>query len=651
MSDLRLNLDTIDFKELVELERSMIPTVAPGWTDHNVHDPGIMLMELVAWIADAQVYALARRSRGEREAYGHLLGLTLTSGRPAQGLVWPRTADAAPGTLPPWAAGTVVKSGTRVIGDRPKAPPFFGAETIELARASLTQVATRFANGTTRDWTRANSQQGATFLPFGENSSAGTRLELTLTGLLIDKGHTGAPISIGFEIVPSSPARPIADAPDDAVHACPPVHLSVSLKEGQQSWDASVHADTTGGLAHSGVLLLDIDRQLTGRTGTFTLSIESDSGAFLLPPRVQRIALNVLPIIQREAVTNEEASKFGTAMPDQVYTLARTGLVHPLDKDNFKVFLPIKSNTLEEWTRIDDLTTAGPDEAVYAVDVASGRITFGNGINGRMPRAEADLRVEYVVTAGTQGNLPRGVVWTVTGVPAPFGVNSEAMSGGTEPRDMARLRGDARRRVRSSRPIVTSADLQNAALALTDLGVQRAQELTPTVGVRRLGGARVLVVVGPHSTQGGPDTFEESAVWLGEIRRRLAPRLPLGQSLDVIGPRLETIRVVARLVARPQRNPDDVRAAVERMLREKFAVTSNDPALPAWPFGRDVTALMVKGWLRNVDGVGAVTDVALKVGDAADGSATVELGPISLPRLRIDSGDIDIARPPIGGRA
>ena len=70
MSDLRLNLDTIDFKELVELGRSMIPTVAPGWTDHNVHDPGIMLMELVAWVADAQVYALgharapsARRSR------------------------------------------------------------------------------------------------------------------------------------------------------------------------------------------------------------------------------------------------------------------------------------------------------------------------------------------------------------------------------------------------------------------------------------------------------------------------------------------------------------------------------------------------------------------------------------------------------------
>jgi hypothetical protein len=647
MSDLRLELDTIDFNELTELGRSIIPTVAPGWTDHNVHDPGIMLMELVAWLADAQVYALARSSRHEREAYGHLLGLTLTSGRPARGLIWPLAADASD-TPPPWASGTVVTRGTKVIGDRPQLPPFFATQTIELARASLTQAATRFANGATRDWTRANSQRGATFLPFGENPAAGDRLELTITGVLIEKPDTRAPIAIGFELVSPSPSLPNGD--DDAIHRCPPVRLSVSLTEGHASWDVSVRQDTTHGLAHSGVLLLDIDRQLAGQPGTFTLSIESASGSFVLPPRVQRIGLNVLRVIQREAV-NEEARKFGTNMPNQAYTLARSGLVYPLDDENFRVFLPIKSDVLEEWTHIEDLTTAGPDEAVYAVDVANGRVTFGNGLNGRMPRADADMRVEYVVTAGAQGNLPPGVKWTVTGVPSPFGVNSEAMSDATNPRDLAQLRGEARRRVRLSRPIVTSADLQNAALSLTDLSVRRAQELSATVGVRRLGGARVLVAVGPHSAEADTDTFEESAVWLGEIRRRLAPRLPLGQSLDVIGPRLVTVRVVTHLVALPRRDPNEVRAAVERMLREKFAITPTDPAVRAWPFGRDATALLVKGWLRKVDGVGLVIDLVLKTDTAADGSAVVELGPMSLPRLRIEPGDIDIARPPIGGRA
>ena len=53
MNDFRLVLDNIDFGELVEFGRSMIPTYAPEWTDHNYHDPGIMLIELLAFVADA----------------------------------------------------------------------------------------------------------------------------------------------------------------------------------------------------------------------------------------------------------------------------------------------------------------------------------------------------------------------------------------------------------------------------------------------------------------------------------------------------------------------------------------------------------------------------------------------------------------------
>ena len=37
-----------DFTTLVETARSFIPVIAPDWTDHNLHDPGIMLLELLA---------------------------------------------------------------------------------------------------------------------------------------------------------------------------------------------------------------------------------------------------------------------------------------------------------------------------------------------------------------------------------------------------------------------------------------------------------------------------------------------------------------------------------------------------------------------------------------------------------------------------
>ena len=54
------NLDDRKWADLVEEGRSLIPFYAPGWTDHNVHDPGIMLIELFAWLAEMDIYQLNR---------------------------------------------------------------------------------------------------------------------------------------------------------------------------------------------------------------------------------------------------------------------------------------------------------------------------------------------------------------------------------------------------------------------------------------------------------------------------------------------------------------------------------------------------------------------------------------------------------------
>jgi hypothetical protein len=50
------NLDDRTFADLVEEARTMIPGLAPGWTDHNPSDPGITLVELFAHLAEMMVY-------------------------------------------------------------------------------------------------------------------------------------------------------------------------------------------------------------------------------------------------------------------------------------------------------------------------------------------------------------------------------------------------------------------------------------------------------------------------------------------------------------------------------------------------------------------------------------------------------------------
>jgi hypothetical protein len=643
MSDLRLRLDTIDFDELVELGRSMIPTIAPGWTDHNVHDPGIMLMELIAWVADAQVYSLARTRRDERRAYAELLGITAHGPRPASGLIWPRIGD---GGAMPWPAGTIIDAGAAATTDRAQAPAFFTTGKVVLTTALLTRVATQFADGTTRDWTRANTQPGATFLPFGEHPATGDRLQLEFVGPLSAAAAAAAPLSIGFDIASDR----VADN-DDALAAsdacrCSPVHVAVTLTNADGDWPVSVADDTTDGLAHSGVLLLRVDEAAAAGAKDFTIAIESQSGAFLRTPRVQHIAVNVLPVEQRERIQKEVVS-FGKNLPDQTYTLDRDGLIHPVDAESFSVELS-DANGFHKWAQTSALQVAGPDEFVYALDPEQQTITFGNGINGTQPGAGSTLRVGYQVSAGTRGNLPQGVSWTVRGVSLPF-ENRQAMSGGADADSLLQLRGIARRRVREARPLVTKSDLERAALSFADLGVTRASELAVSMRDRQVQGTRILVVVGPHGDGTSRDQFVESRFWLGEIQRRLAPRLPLGQRLEVIGPRLVTVRVRARVVAAPQRDVMDVRANVESTLWAKLALVERQGNV-AWPFGRDVTLLAVKGWIRNVDGVARVADVSL-ISDAVSPSADrVLLGSIALPRFAPEPGDIDVERFPLGGR-
>ena len=55
-----LNLDDRTFADLLAEVQSLIPRLAPGWTDHNVSDPGIMVLELFAWLTEAHVTPLAR---------------------------------------------------------------------------------------------------------------------------------------------------------------------------------------------------------------------------------------------------------------------------------------------------------------------------------------------------------------------------------------------------------------------------------------------------------------------------------------------------------------------------------------------------------------------------------------------------------------
>ncbi len=56
------NLDDRTYDELVEEARSLIPHFYPEWTNHNPTDPGIILIELLAWLTEMKLYQINRVS-------------------------------------------------------------------------------------------------------------------------------------------------------------------------------------------------------------------------------------------------------------------------------------------------------------------------------------------------------------------------------------------------------------------------------------------------------------------------------------------------------------------------------------------------------------------------------------------------------------
>src|SRR4051795_3431970 len=77
------NLDDRTFQDILDEARRRIPQYCPEWTDHNLSDPGITLLELFAWMTDLLLYRLNRVPDKNHIAFLDLLGIRLQPARPA----------------------------------------------------------------------------------------------------------------------------------------------------------------------------------------------------------------------------------------------------------------------------------------------------------------------------------------------------------------------------------------------------------------------------------------------------------------------------------------------------------------------------------------------------------------------------------------
>lgn len=614
------------FDDLMEIGRARLPSLAPDWTDYNAHDPGITLMELLAFVAEAQMYSLARRPRrDERTAYAALLGVVAGGTRPARGLIWPDHGD--PRSPQATFAQSVVIAGDAVINlFDDDTPAFRPLQKLLWIPGQIAKLESRLASGRTVDLTATNERGGAPFYPFGEN--AGSRDVLAMTFRARGDGGVfpprrddakGALWPIGVRAA----APLVAGAATLAAEA--PCHspLAATLVIDGRRVPLKIAVDSSNGLLTTGVLLLDLDN-VPGSPPELTIELRAPNG-LPRPPRLLRIEPGVLPIVQGQAIPRELQTANG--LPDFSFQLNVPGLRFAPGEEPVTIEVA-ESSGLNVWKRVDRLSEQGPHDRAFELDAGRAKVTFGNGINGTKPPAGAQIFVSYAVCDAENGNVARNRRWRVAGFQGAFGVNVDAIAGGAAAPDAVDQRRTSRQRVREEHALISSADVVGAAKALPLLEVARAWVLPPRDTTPRTG---TLTLVAMRARPGGkePEQIPETPRWLNAIRRELVTRMPLGTRLVVAAPRYAGFSIRATIVAGAGLNPDAVKNDVERELGKRLAVTERH-------VGVSVTRRDVAAWLRALDGVQSVAELRL-IRDSGKSVDEVAVPRGGLPRfLRAD---------------
>ena len=131
------NLDDRRYNDLVQEAFQLIQQRCPEWTDFNPSDPGVMLVELMAWMTESTLYRLNRVPEKHYVKFLDLLGISLKSATPAKGWVHFTMKNSIKETT-----DVEVQAGTQLIAKTPldEEIVFTTQEHLNLTTANLVKL-------------------------------------------------------------------------------------------------------------------------------------------------------------------------------------------------------------------------------------------------------------------------------------------------------------------------------------------------------------------------------------------------------------------------------------------------------------------------------------------------------------------------------
>jgi predicted phage baseplate assembly protein len=645
------NLDDLRFqRDLVDEARRRIVRYCPEWTDYNLSDPGITLIELFAWMTEMLTYRLNRVPEKNYIKFLEMMGVQLQPASSARAELtfylsapFPITPD--DDTVAAIPQGLEVS--TRPTDQEPEVT-FTTDERLVLAAPRLTQV-------------RREEDFNKNYLP-----RMGVELFYTFDRrrpkvgdtfyIGLDDAHDvrGYVLRLAFEC---EETEAVGVRRED-----PPLVWECSLGDGQwQEVQPSIRRgekDTTGGLNNrqgSMVFYLPLSvrpDQVHGRSA-YWLSCRLEprhegQGMYTESPRVRAIqayALGATTVATHAVIVQDEALGFSTGEPGQVFHLRQAPTLALRPGEQVEVeelregeIVPVA------WQRVPDFATSDRYDRHFCLDEASGELCFGPSVRqpdgsvrqyGRIPEAGRRVRMsQYRYGGGFSGNVPAGKIQVMRSA-VPYVdrvVNLKRAEGGRDQESLEEVMMRARRELRAQQRAVTAEDFENLTLGASR-AVARVKCQTPAGDGRKAGDDQTPLPPGMLELLVVPSAYESlragdlSKLSLEpylqqEIRAHLDQYRLLTTTLHVREPDYLGVQVSADIVVSEFSQPDAVRLAVVEGLRELLSplalghgrAGSGDilgPDWDGWPFGRDLYVSEIYSLIQQVPGVKHVLDVKL----------------------------------------
>lgn len=631
----------LHFQDIVDQARKSIQLYCPEWTDYNLSDPGITLIELFAYMTSQLNYRLNRVPSRNYLKFLDMVGVKPRPPHPASTVLTFKLAAPLPLLR---ADGALDES----------VPPIH-------IPANTTQVATRRSTSEDEEIIFITTQERWIRPPLFTN------LHRDFAGIDKDQQFehnylTTAPTERGpLYVVQTDGFQPFQPTPqeDDTfylgfasefniegyllqfkVECAPGEGRKVSVFDPPLIWEAGVEQDkawqrvevvedTTGGFNRNGAISLRLPvnmdplrvRSENRRLYWLRCRLKKERMGQIMYERSPRItllqafvvgaaalALHSAPIIEPEGMGRSDGE------PGQQFNLQRAPVL-PLDPkrgeyveveeelpDGFRQFVP--------WELRDDFSQSTKYDRHVTLDPEIGRICFGPAVRqpngqvrqyGMIPTLGSRIRVsQYRTGGGVKGNVPRNsLVVLKQAISYVVEVSNhqdvtDGRDGETVEATILRAQEELKGRTRA----VTAADYE--ALCHRSRLVARVKCLEPGPSPSPIapGWVKLLVVPSTGSTQtesesdrNSEDLTEFEAVCRlshlqltenrqKELRKFLEPYRMLGITLHLAEPTYYGLKVEATVQAHPWADTQRVRQAIIRRLTEFLDPVGRLPSLP-----------------------------------------------------------------------